>query len=435
MSTATTAGVSSPSTAGTPQPRRLGPVEFTALLAMSMAVSALGIDLLLPAFGIIRSDLGLAPDSTAVAGLVTTYFLGLAVGQLFYGPMSDRFGRKPLMMVGFGVYAIGALTSALAPSLALLLPARFLWGLGAAGPRAVTLAIVRDRFEGEQMSRAISNIMAVFILVPVAAPSIGALGIQLGSWRWLFVACAVVAVALTLWTTRMVESLPVEQRRKLSVRDLGAAARIVVSDRVTVGYTIAMTSMYGAFTSYIASSEIIFGEVFGAGDRFPLYFGGLALVMGAAMLVNARIVERVGSRRVSHRALAGYIGASAVLLVIGKVGDGQPPLAVFAVLMAVTLAGHALVIPNFNAMAMVPMGQVAGMASSLIGAVQVAGGALAGSFVDRAFDGTTVPLSTGFLVFGVLAMVAARWADAGARARRRELRAASPACEGLAPLG
>ena len=400
-------------------PQRLGRFEFTSLLAMSMALAALGIDLLLPAFGQVRSDLGLPADSTAVAGLVTTYFLGLAVGQLFYGPVSDRYGRKPLMYVGFGVYAVGALLTAAAPSLPLLLGARFIWGLGAAGPRAVTLAIVRDRFEGDEMSRAMSLIMAVFILVPVVAPSIGAVGITLGSWRWLFVACALLAVVMTVWMTRMVESLAPENRRELRLRRLADAAKIVVSDRTTVGYTLAMTAMYGGFTSYIGSSEIIFGEVFDAGDQFPLLFGGLALVMGASMLLNSRIVVRLGARRLSHAVLLAYIGASAGLLLAGSLIDGGPPLWLFLALMAVVLASHALAIPNLNAQAMGPMGSVAGMASSLIGTVQVAAGAGLGAVLDQAFDGTIVPISAGFLGFGVLALLAARWADAAAREARR----------------
>jgi MFS transporter, DHA1 family, multidrug resistance protein len=404
-------------------PRRLGHVEFTALLAMSMALAALGIDIMLPAFGVIRADLGLAADSTAVAGLVTTYFLGLAIGQLVYGPVSDRYGRKPLMFAGFAVFAVGAVATAVAPTLPLLLAARFLWGLGAAGPRAITLAIVRDRFEGDEMSRAMSMIMAVFILVPVIAPTIGAIGISLVSWRWVFAACAVFAVALTVWMTRMVESLAPENRRPLQWGRLVEAGRIVVANRITVGYTLAMTAMYGAFISYLASSEIIFGEVFGVGDRFPQYFGGLAAVMGVAMLVNSRIVVRVGARRLSHGVLGVYLGASAVLLVASRVGGGSPSLLVFLVVMAVVLAAHALVIPSFNSLAMQPMGEVAGTASSLIGTVQVAGGALLGALLDRAFDGTAVPLAAGFVVLGVLACAAAGWADAAGRGERRVARA------------
>jgi DHA1 family bicyclomycin/chloramphenicol resistance-like MFS transporter len=406
-------------------PPRLGRVEFTSLLAMCMALAALGIDLLLPAFGQIRTDLGLPADSTAVAGLVTTYFLGLAAGQLVYGPVSDRYGRKPLMFAGFAVYAVGGLLTAVAPTLELLLVARFVMGLGAAGPRAITLAIVRDRYEGEQMSRAMSLIFAVFILVPVVAPSLGAVGITLASWRWLFVACSVAAIATALWLTRMVESLAPEHRRELRWSRLLEAARVVVGNRTTVGYTLAMTLMYGGFTSYIGSSEIIFGEVFGAAGTFPLLFGLLAIVMGGAMVVNSRIVERVGSRRLSHAMLGVYVAASATLLAIGLVGDGSPPLWAFVVVMAVVLASHALVLPNMNALAMSPMGAVAGMASSLIGTVQVAVGAGLGAVLDQAFDGTIVPIASGFLAFGLLAVLAVRWADASQREVRRADRLAT----------
>lgn len=428
----TTAQTAPDATARVPQGP--GRVEFTALLAMSMALAALGIDLLLPAFGAVRTELGLAPDSTAVAGLVTTYFLGLAIGQLFYGPVSDRYGRKPLMFTGFAVYAVGALATAAAPTLPLLLGARFLMGLGAAGPRAITLAIVRDRYEGEQMSKVMSLIMAVFILVPIVAPTIGAAGIALASWRWLFVACAVAAVAMTVWLTRMVESLAPENRRELRFERILQAARVVVSDRTTVGYTLAMTAMYAGFTAYIGSSEIIFGEVFGAGERFPLYFGVLASVMGVAMFVNSRVVVRVGSRRLSHAVMLVYVGASGVLLLAGLLGGGRPPLWLFLVLMAITLASHALAIPNFNSLAMGPMGAVAGTASSLIGTVQVAAGALFGALLDQAFDGTTIPISAGFLGFGLLALAAARWADAAGRRDRRALRRGMAAEASASPI-
>jgi DHA1 family bicyclomycin/chloramphenicol resistance-like MFS transporter len=181
--------------------RRVRRPEFTAVLAFSMALTALGIDLMLPAFGAIRFDLGLAEDSTAIAGLVTAYFLGLAVGQLAYGPIADRFGRRPALYAGYIVYGLAALVTALAPTLPLLLVARFVWGVGAAGPRVVTLAMVRDAFEGEQMSRTMSMIMAVFILVPVVAPTVGAAVAAVSSWRWL---CAGRrrAVAVGVATTR-----------------------------------------------------------------------------------------------------------------------------------------------------------------------------------------------------------------------------------------
>jgi MFS transporter, DHA1 family, multidrug resistance protein len=391
----------------------LGRVELTSFLAMSMALAALGIDLLLPAFSDIRADLGLAPDSTAVAGLITAYFLGLAVGQLGYGPIADRYGRKRALAIGYGIYALGALMAALAPSLGLLLFSRFVWGLGAAGPRVVTLAVVRDTYEGERMASAMSFIMAVFILVPIVAPTLGAAGTALFSWRWMFGLCVAAVVGMTVWARRLPETLAPEHQLPLTFRRVGAAARVVVSNRQTAAYTLALTALYGVFTSYIASSELIFTDTFGQGDTFPYIFGGLAAVMGLAMLGNARLVERVGTRRLAHLTLLGYVVAATGLLTVAVATAGRPPLWLFLIGLAAMLVSHALLIPNFNTVAMDPMGAVAGTASAVIGAVQVAVGALLGSLLDRAFDGTIVPLAFGFLGYGLVALALIVWAERG----------------------
>ncbi|MEE8601570.1 Bcr/CflA family efflux MFS transporter [Euzebya tangerina] len=379
--------------------------ERTVLLAMSMALVALGIDLLLPAFPEIRADLGLAADSNAVAGLVTTYFVGLAVGQPLFGPLSDQFGRKPLLHASFVLYGLGAVITAVAPSLPLLLAARFLWGLGAAGPRVLTIAIVRDRYEGEAMSRAMSLIMSIFILVPAVAPSLGALGVALVSWRWMAVACLLAGLAMLGWATRLRESLAPEHRRPMSLGSLVEAAKIVLSDRQTVLFSLAMTMLYGSFTSYIGSSELIYADVFDAEALFPILFGGVALLMGGAMLVNARFVHRFGSRRLSVSAMGVYLSAAALMVASAVLTNGRPPLVVYLIAVSLAMGCHAILIPNLNAMAMIPMAAVAGMASSIIGAVQIAAGALIGSLIDRAFDGTVTPLSAGFALLGAVAAV------------------------------
>jgi DHA1 family bicyclomycin/chloramphenicol resistance-like MFS transporter len=402
-----------PEPAAAPAARKLGRTELTGLLALSMALAALGIDLMLPAFAAIRSDLGLPVDSTAVAGLVTAYFLGLALGQLAYGPISDRFGRKPTLYVGYAVYGVGAVMAALAPSLALLLVARFVWGLGAAGPRVVTLAVIRDTYEGDRMARAMSFVMAVFILVPVLAPTLGA-GIEaLSSWRWIFVTCAAAVVIMAFWARRLPETLHPEDRMELRVARIAGAARAVVSNRQTVFYTLAMTSLYGVFISYIASSEVIFSDVFDLESSFPLVFGGLAAFMGLGMLANARMVHRLGTRRVAHGVLLGYVVMAVVVAVMALATGGRPPLVAFLPCLAVVLWSHALMIPNFNTLAMMPMGAIAGTASSVIGATQIAVGALLGLVLDQAFDGTILPLSLGFLGYGLLALVLVLVAERG----------------------
>ena len=392
---------------------RLGRFELTALLAMSMALAALGIDLLLPAFPAVRQDLGLPSDSTAVAGLVTAYFVGLALGQLAYGPITDRFGRRGTLLVSFAIYGLGALMATLAPTLPLLFAARFVWGVGAAGPRVVCMAVIRDLFEGEAMSRAMSFVMAVFILVPVVAPALGAAVVAVAPWRWVFGVCALAVLVMLPWGRRLPETLAVENRRPLRLRPIAQAAAIVVSNRRTVAYGLAMTSLYGGFTSYLASSEIIFGETFDQQEAFPLLFGGLAVVMGAAMLLNARVVGRLGTRRLAHGVLLAYVAVAVLLLGAALLTGGRPPLAVFLVGMGALLACQALLIPNLNTIAMAPMAQVAGTAASVIGAVQVAGGAVLGSVLDRTFDGTIRPLTVGFVAYGLVALGLIVWCERG----------------------
>jgi DHA1 family bicyclomycin/chloramphenicol resistance-like MFS transporter len=398
---------------------RLGRVEFTALLAMSMALAALGIDMILPAFGDMRASFGLAEDSTAVAGTVTAYFFGLAIAQVFYGPLADRFGRKPTLYAGYGIYLLGAVASALAPSLASLLVARFIWGLGAAGPRVVTLSVVRDRFDGNEMSRAMSFIMAVFVLVPILAPTLGAIVASIGSWRWVFGVCALLVVVMALWATRLEESLNPDDRLELRFGRVLAAGRMIVTNRLTMGYTMALTALFGVFTSYLASSEIIFGEVFGVVDEFPIMFGVLAAVMGAAMLANAFVVRRFGTRRMAHGVLFVYVAVAVLFVFVGLSSEGRPSLGVFMPTMAAMLSCHALLIPNFNTIAMEPMRPIAGTASAVIGTVSTAGGALIGAVLDQSFNGTILPMAGGFAILGFVAFVLVLWAERGRLFDRR----------------
>lgn len=383
------------------------------LLAAGMSLAALGIDLMLPAFGEIRAAFGLPPDSTAIAGLVTAYFLGLAGGQLLWGTLSDRFGRRPILLASFGVYALGALACTLAPSFTLLLAARLVWGLGASGPRAVTIAVVRDTFEGERMARAMSFIMAVFLVVPILAPALGAVLLQIGSWRIIFAFCVVAVVAVACWGLRLPETLHPEHRLPLRFGRVAKAARKVVTTRTTIACGLAMTALYGAFSSYLASSELIVGEVFGLDAQFPLIFGALAAVMGVGMLANARLVGRVGTRRLAHSALVAQVAAATAFVAVCLASDGRPPSAVFVVAMAALLGAQAMVIPNLNAIAMVPMGPIAGTAASVIGAIQIAGGAVVGAVIDRAFDGTVTPLAIGFVGCSATALAMVAWAERG----------------------
>lgn len=389
--------------------RRPGRGELLALLSLTMAVSALAIDLMLPALGEIRSAFGMDPDSSEAAAIVTVFMVGLASAQVFYGPAADRFGRKPLLYAGFTLYALGAAGAALAPNFGLLLVSRFLWGIGSAGPRVIGLAIVRDTYRGDQMARAMSFIMAVFIVVPVLAPSVGAVILTLASWRVVFWFCVAYVAGVGVWALRLPETLDPADRIELRFDGIRRAVRTVVTQRTAMAYAAAMTLMFTAFVSYLATSELIVDDVFGRADRFPLIFGALAAVMGVAVLANASLVGRIASRRIVEWMLSGYVVGSLVLVVLTVAAGGKPAFWVFTPSLGLILGMHALLIPNLNALAMEPMGRVAGTASALIGTVQTGGGALLGSFIDRAYDGTVTPLVAGMLVCGLLAWSLVRW--------------------------
>ncbi|MFV0309499.1 MAG: multidrug effflux MFS transporter [Desertimonas sp.] len=391
--------------------------EFVVLLAMTMAMTALAMDVMLPAFPDIREAMGLPPGSTDVSQLVTAFFLGLAVAQVPAGILSDHFGRTAVLRVGLVVYALGALATLLAPSLGWMLAARFAWGIGAAAPRVTAVAIVRDRFSGDEMARVMSLVMTMFLLVPVVAPAIGSALLVIGPWQTVFAFCAVVGLTMALWMRRLPETLPVEDRRSLRLGPVLEGARTVLRNRQTVLLMVAMTAAMAALMSYIASAELFVDEVLGLEPWFALVFGGLATGMGIGAFSNSRLVGRYGMWTVLRWALISYVALTLIMFLVAIAGDGTPSPALVLPLLALILTNHSLLVPNLNAAAMEPMGRVAGTAAALIGAVTIAGGSLVGALVDRAFDGTLRPLATVFAASGVVALgcfTAARRAPRGA---------------------
>lgn len=381
-----------------------GFAEFVALVAAMMALTALSIDIMLVALPGIAESFAL-PDANERQLVITAYMLGFAAGQPFAGPLSDRFGRKAVLAGGLAIFAVGSALSFLAPSFGTLLAARALMGLGAAGPRIMAISIVRDRHVGRGMARVMSFVMMTFIIVPVIAPSLGALVLLVGSWHTIFAALLAVSVALALWSgLRLPETLAHEHRRPLSPMALWGAARTVVTTRVTVGYTLALGFLFGSLLTYVGSAQQVFMEVYGLSlETFPLVFGLVASAMAVAALANAHLVERLGMRLVSHAALLAYVLAGGVLAVQGF--PAEPPLALLIGLLMTWFFCFGLMAPNFNALAMEPLGRVAGMGSSLTGFYGTAAGAIFGWFAGQAFDQTVRPMTIAFTVLGVAALV------------------------------
>jgi len=376
------------------------------MIAMMMALTALSIDVILPAFDDIREEFGLAADSSETAGIVTAFFLGLAVPQMLFGPLSDRFGRKPLLYVGFALFAIGATISATATSLTTLLIGRFVWGFGAAGPRVITLSIIRDTYEGERMARVMSFIFAVFVLVPIVAPSIGAGVVAIGSWRWAFWFCLLFMFVIAAWTLRLRETLEPAYRIALGFAGVRRAVGAVLRSRQTMGYLVTMSVINGVFLSYLATSELIWEDIYDRGEQFPIIFGGIAIVLGTGMLLNGFIVERVGIKRLVHTVQASYIVVGIGLLAVALATEGRPNFWLFVVVLTIPLYHQVILIPNLNSLAMTPVGQVAGTAAAVIGTISTAAGALFGFTIDRSFNGTITPLAIAFVAAGVVALVA-----------------------------
>lgn len=387
-----------------------GSRAFIVVLAACMATTALAIDASLPAFPEIRTSFGLADDATSVTGIITFFFIGSSLGLLPAGILADRFGRRPVMWGGLALYVAGAVLSIFAPSLWVMFVARFIWGLGSAGPRVAALATVRDAYDGEQMARQMSLIMAIFILVPAFAPSLATGVLLIGPWQAIYWMCAVVAVLVGVSVTLLPETLAVESRRSLSGRDVAVGLRAIVTTPGTLGYLTALTALFGVFLSYLASSEIVLDQVFGLEEWFPLFFGGLAVVMGASMYVNGRFVERVGLRRIIRLSFIANLVAGSALLAVALVTAGEPPFAVFVVLLAMVLFFQQMLIPNLNAAAMNPLGHVAGTAAALLGMIPGVLGALIGSLIDRRFDGTIRPLAIGFVISSSVAYGGWIWA-------------------------
>ncbi len=388
-------------------PQRDGPApsfpEFVALMAGLMALVALSVDVMLPALDQIRDDLGVL-DPNRQQLVIASFMLGFALGQIVYGPLSDRFGRRPVLFAGLGLYVVASVACIWAGSLDALLVARFIQGIGTASPRIVAVAVVRDTFEGRRMAEVMSFTMMVFIIVPILAPGIGEAILFAGDWRLIFGFLGLVALSVLGWTMlRLPETRAVADREPLSAAWLASALRQTVTTRLTLGYSLATGMVFGALLAYVSSAHQIYTQIYGLGSWFPVVFGIVAVGMAAAGLINGRLVRRVGMRRMSHAALLGFAVAGIGLAVLGHLG-GPPPLVLFVLLLGVALFCFGLIMPNFNAIAMEPMGRIAGTASSFIGAVTTAMAALLGGWVGQHYDGTVGPLSLSFAILGLASL-------------------------------
>lgn len=386
------------SVAETPTPapdhaRRLSRVEFIALMGTIFATVAFSIDAMLPALPQIAATL--TPEAPNLAQLVLTSFvLGLGIGTLFTGPLSDTFGRKPVILAGAALYVTGAALAWAAPSLELLLAARVLQGLGAAGPRVVATAIIRDLYAGRQMAQIVSFAMLIFTIFPAVAPMIGAGIIWAFGWRAIFLAFLVFSLLSVGWLMlRQPETLPPPARRPFRPAALRDALKETLTLRQMQLSILVQTLVFGALFGTISSIQPIFDETYGRAAGFPYWFALIAAVAAPAAPINGRLVIGLGMRPLVRRALLSSMLAA--LLVAGLIGLaplGEAEFWVFFAWACTVFALAGFTIGNLNALALEPLGHVAGMAASVMGALATVGGAALGALIGQMFDGTPMPL-------------------------------------------
>ncbi|MBQ2263304.1 MAG: multidrug effflux MFS transporter [Loktanella sp.] len=385
--------------------QRLGQTEFIAMMAMLVATVAFSIDAMLPALPEIGATL--SPTNLNHAQLIITSFvLGMGVGTLFTGPMSDAFGRKPVMVGGAIVYVIACAIAWRAQSLEMMLFARVLMGLGAAGPRVVAMALVRDLYQGRDMARIMSFVMAVFALVPALAPTLGHFIILGFGWRAIFAAFMLFSTVTVIWLlVRQPETLAPQNRRPLSFAALYDATAQMFAHRTARLSIIIQTLTFGMLFVVLSSTQQVFDVTFGQGAHFHYWFGGIAIIAASASLLNAKLVMKLGMRAIIKTVLTVQIGLTLAMIVI-TAANGPYWLAFGTYVIWVTgnFFQAGLTIGNLNALAMEEMGHIAGLAASIIAAISTVGAVILAAPVALMFDGTPMPMAIGALVAAALAL-------------------------------
>ena len=380
--------------------------EFIAFAALLTRAIALSIDMLLPAFAELRSTFGMEPTSNLPGLTITCIFVGMAIGMPIYGPLADTFGRLPILRIGIALFALGALGATLAPNLGFLLASRVLWGIGCAAPRTISQAMIRDKFEGDDMARVMAIVQTVFFAGPVLAPVIGDLLLRSGgTWRLTMLFGLVIAVVMWLWSFRVAESLQASNRRELSFATTRQGIRIVFGNRITIGYALTLLFSGGAFYSFLSSSELIVSEIFDRPSWFVPYFSITMCVMAAVALTGSRVVGRVGARRLGHSALGFQLAVSLLMLILALATNGVPPVGMWMVLMSAQIAAMVVMMPNMTTLALEPMGSLAGTAASTIGFITLALGAILGAVIDRQIATTVTPLAIGYFAYTTVAVL------------------------------
>lgn len=391
--------------------KQVGFTEFVLILAAMAGFLAMSIDLMLPALSHMATDLEVQRRND-IQWVIATVFLGVGLGQVLYGPLSDSVGRKPAVYLGFLIFIIGTLIALLSTNLETMLVGRLLQGLGLAGPRIVTIAIVQDQYQGPQMARVMSLIMTVFVSVPVVAPLIGQWILDLSSWRMIFVVLLVLAILVLFWFTfRLQETLTVEARRSFSWKELYTGVKEIAVDKTAVSYVISLGMAFGTFLGFLSSLPQIFQDLYGVVETFPYYFSVLACGVGTASFLNTKLVMRFGMKPI----VKGSQIFSAVLSLVSFIGclwfGAVPPLWFLMTYLFILMFPTGLLFGNLSTLALSGYSHIAGVASSFVGVTSMLLSVCFGALIGQAYNQTVIPLVAGFLLLSICAFIVTSWAE------------------------
>ncbi|WRH74847.1 MAG: multidrug effflux MFS transporter [Sphingobium sp.] len=393
------------------QKPKIGNSELTVMMAAIIALNALAIDAMLPAFPRMVNGLGLS-DPNDVQYVIGIYLLANGIGSLFHGPLSDRFGRRPILIGAIVGYILSAFACRFATSFDMLMATRIAQGLCGAALSVLVTSIIRDQFEGDAMAKRMSTIFLIFMAVPIIAPLVGSAILVFAGWRSIFDMMAFLAIAMLIWVgLRLPETLHPDAATPIQFGALTRAWRMVVTHRTANSYLIAGGIAHGALFGYLNSSQQIFDKGFGVPEFFPFGFAIVAIGIACANFTNARIVERFGARRLSQSALVGFILLGLLQLLAAWLAPQSLPL--FLILITLNMAMIGFVGSNFSSIAMQPFGAVAGSASSFQSFVRTIMSALIGAWIGQQFTGSVVPMASGFLLCGLAALALVAFGERG----------------------
>ncbi len=385
--------------------------EFVVMIAALMALNALALDVMLPALPDIGASLNILEENDRQQVLIA-YLIGFGGAQIFFGPVTDAYGRRSVLLGGLFLYAGASVFSLFSETLDQLLLARVLQGVGCAATRVIAISVVRDCYSGRQMGRVMSLVMMIFMAVPIIAPSIGQAILLVADWRWIFTMLLFSGVVMLFWCAiRLRETLAPEDRRPMNVPAIASAYWTTVRLRESFGYTLATTFVFGGLFAFITMSQQIFVGIYGLGVWFPAVFAAIAIAMSVSSYLNARLVERIGMRRLSHGAILIFTALGVILYALASAGIEH--FWTFTLISGLLMACFGFIGANFNAMAMEPLGEIAGTASSVIGFITTLGGAILGYMMGQLFNGTTQYLGLAFALYGLGALASIIYAERG----------------------